>query len=150
MKRYAMGFFKGAPAMFEQADGDYVKWSDAHQTQPSGEAATAQPAPDLHTVIRETLANHRLTHQHEEPDSGLLLVDALSCGEPTITKGKEELDLLADAIWFDVCAALTNDQPNEVICPSCNGTGDAYIPRDGRMAARCDACKGRGVVYDQP
>jgi hypothetical protein len=28
MKRYSMGFFKGAPAMFEQPDGEYVKWSD--------------------------------------------------------------------------------------------------------------------------
>lgn len=36
MKRYAMGFFKGAPAMFEQPDGDYVKWSDV-------QAAPAKP-----------------------------------------------------------------------------------------------------------
>lgn len=28
MKRYSMGFFKGAPAMFAQPEGDYVKWSD--------------------------------------------------------------------------------------------------------------------------
>lgn len=28
MKRYAMGYFQGAPAMFEQPTGDYVKWDD--------------------------------------------------------------------------------------------------------------------------
>jgi hypothetical protein len=28
VKRYAMGFFQGAPAMFEQPEGDYVKWAD--------------------------------------------------------------------------------------------------------------------------
>lgn len=29
MKRYSIGFFQGAPAMFEHADGKYVKWEDA-------------------------------------------------------------------------------------------------------------------------
>jgi hypothetical protein len=28
MKRYSIGVFKGAPAMFEQPDGLYVKWED--------------------------------------------------------------------------------------------------------------------------
>src|SRR5438874_1869295 len=31
MKRYAMGFFQGAPAMFEQPDGEYVKWADVQR-----------------------------------------------------------------------------------------------------------------------
>lgn len=39
---------------------------------------------------------------------------------------------------------LESVQP--AICPSCDGTGDAYIPRDGRMAARCPACKGAGAI----
>lgn len=39
MKRYAMGFFNGAPAMFEQPDGDYVKWSDM---QVSSDAETVR------------------------------------------------------------------------------------------------------------
>lgn len=93
----------------------------------ASEAATAQPVPDLHAIIRAALANHRLTHQHEEPDSGLLLVDALSCGEPTITKGKEELDLLADAIWFDVCAALTATL--NAATPNCNCPGNDKLSK---------------------
>ena len=35
---------------------------------------------------------------------------------------------------------------SDEICSSCNGTGDAYIPRDGRMAARCGSCGGSGVT----
>jgi len=35
------------------------------------------------------------------------------------------------------------DRDGEV-CPSCMGTGDAYIPRDGRPASPCPACGGSG------
>jgi hypothetical protein len=52
MKRYAMGFFRGAPAMFEQPDGDYVKWSDLNKnppipTNPTPLDQTPPPYPDL-------------------------------------------------------------------------------------------------------
>lgn len=32
VKRYSMGFFQGAPAMFEHLDGKYVKWEDVQPT----------------------------------------------------------------------------------------------------------------------
>ncbi len=74
-------------------------------------------ATDLHTVIRESLGNHRLHHQRDDENGGLPLVDALSCGGPTIAKGLEELELLTDAIWNDVCMALTTDAATDTGAP---------------------------------
>ena len=64
MKRYDMGFFNGAPAMFEQPEGGYVKWSDVHQAavqpadtlckrlqQQCSDWGTYWRAPDAHGVI---------------------------------------------------------------------------------------------------
>jgi len=62
MKRYSMGFFKGAPAMFEQPEGDYVKWADVDELRRAcAEIIDADPAtwPDHGNValaIAATLA----------------------------------------------------------------------------------------------
>lgn len=46
MKRFTMGFFHGAPAMFEQPDGDYVKWSDVQpMLRPSNPPIPTNPQP---------------------------------------------------------------------------------------------------------
>jgi hypothetical protein len=46
LQRYSMGFFQGAPAMFRQPDGDYVKWADVQGSAGIGGVAsgsTVQP-----------------------------------------------------------------------------------------------------------
>jgi hypothetical protein len=41
LTRYSMGFFQGSPAMFQQPDGDYVRWSDVQAAPSVGQPATS-------------------------------------------------------------------------------------------------------------
>jgi hypothetical protein len=57
MKRYSMGLFQGAPAMFEQPDGDYVKWSNTEGAEMIDGLTKALQIVEAEIARAETLLN---------------------------------------------------------------------------------------------
>jgi hypothetical protein len=66
----------------------------------------------VEAAIRKTLSEYRLKNQHYDDGQGaaVALVDALTpANESEITRGKQELELLADDLTAEVIAALAQE-----------------------------------------
>lgn len=88
---------------------------------------------DLRAQIEKTLLSHRLQHQEivDAPGDGYPLLDALSVRED-ISTGREEIELLADAIAGDLEGAPPSALPEPELQPTHEGrvhcTGPLALP----------------------
>jgi hypothetical protein len=144
LTRYSMGFFQGSPAMFQQPDGDYVRWSDVQAAPSVGQPATssrgkAAPAPVVPTdeLIRMQMAYYM--HGRDQ------------AAEFARNAGYPELASSIAANW-----AAPGWLPP--LCGSCDGSGEREVfVRSGGMlpenagdghdeTVNCPDCNGSGFA----
>jgi hypothetical protein len=67
----------------------------------------------VHDAIKLALKSHRLFYRDDEDGGGLSLADALTPdGYWTVKPGLEEIDLIADSVWYALQPVLGMPNPS--------------------------------------